>query len=99
MLAFHHTKPVWEFHLVVIPKRHIASLTRASAADQDDIAAILKVAQFLARTVEEERGDQAVVTNSAATRTPGTCACMSIQGSAAISPEPTAVVVAFDRSA
>lgn len=63
VIAFHHTKPLWEFHLVVIPKRHIASLTRASAADQDDIQATMKVAQSLARAVEEQRGDEAVVTN------------------------------------
>lgn len=30
VLAFHHTKPLWEVHIVVVPKRHIASLTRAS---------------------------------------------------------------------
>lgn len=63
VIAFHHTKPVWEFHLVVIPKRHIASLTRASSTDQDDIQAIMQVAQALARAVEEERGSEAVVTN------------------------------------
>ncbi|HXH78488.1 HIT domain-containing protein [Nocardioides sp.] len=63
VLAFHHTKPKWEFHLVVIPKRHIASLTRASAIDQDDVAAVLKVAQSLARGVEEELGAQPVMSN------------------------------------
>lgn len=63
VLAFHHTKPKWEFHLVVIPKRHIASLTRASALDQDDIAAVLKVAQSLARGVEEELGAEPVMSS------------------------------------
>ena len=63
VIAFHHTKPRWELHLVVIPKRHIASLTRASATDQADIRAILEVAQSLALGVEEERGAEAVVTN------------------------------------
>ncbi len=63
VIAFHHTKPLWELHLVVIPKRHIASLTRADAADEDDVQAMMKVAQSLARAVEEERGSEAVVTN------------------------------------
>lgn len=63
VLAFHHTKPKWELHLVVIPKRHIASLTRASALDEDDVAAVLRVAQTLARGVEEERGAQPVMSN------------------------------------
>ena len=63
VIAFHHTKPRWELHLVVIPKRHIASLTRASADDQEDVRAILEVAQTLAHGVEQERGAEAVVTN------------------------------------
>jgi histidine triad (HIT) family protein len=63
VLAFHHTRPAWEVHVVVVPKRHIASLTRASAADGDDISALLKVVQSVARDVEEERGAAAVLTN------------------------------------
>lgn len=63
VLAFHHTRPLWEVHLVVVPKRHIASLTRASAADEDDIGALLKVVQIVARNVEEERGAATVLTN------------------------------------
>ena len=27
VLAFHHTKPYWEHHVVIIPKTHIDSLT------------------------------------------------------------------------
>ena len=63
VLAFHHTRPLWEVHLVVVPKRHIASLTRASVADGDDISALLKVVQSVARDVEQERGAAAVLTN------------------------------------
>jgi histidine triad (HIT) family protein len=63
VLAFHHTRPHWEVHLVVVPKRHIASLTRASIADGDDIGALLKVVQSVAREVEEEQGAAAVLTN------------------------------------
>ena len=63
VLAFHHTKPFWQVHIVVVPKRHIASLTRASADDQDDIGALLKVVQSVARAVEAEQGAAAVLTN------------------------------------
>ena len=63
VLAFHHTKPFWEVHLVVIPKRHIASLTRASPSDEDDIRALLTVVQSEARDVEEKHGAAAVLTN------------------------------------
>jgi histidine triad (HIT) family protein len=30
ILAYHHTKPFWEKHVVVIPKRHIESLVTIS---------------------------------------------------------------------
>ncbi len=26
VLAYHHTRPYWPVHVVVIPKRHVASL-------------------------------------------------------------------------
>ena len=63
VLAFHHTKPFWPVHVVVVPKRHIASLTRASATDEADISALLKVVQSVARDVEAEEGAAAVLTN------------------------------------
>jgi histidine triad (HIT) family protein len=63
VLAFHHTKPHWQVHVVVIPKRHIASLTRASVTDEEDISALLKVVQSVARDVEVEEGAAAVLTN------------------------------------
>ncbi len=27
VLAFHHTRPFWPVHIVVVPKRHVPSLT------------------------------------------------------------------------
>ena len=30
VLAFHHTRPFWQTHIVVVPKRHISSLTTVS---------------------------------------------------------------------
>lgn len=29
VLAYHHTRPYWDVHIVVVPKRHIDSLTTA----------------------------------------------------------------------
>jgi histidine triad (HIT) family protein len=63
VLAFHHTKPFWQVHLVVVPRRHIASLTHASQSDEADIRALLMVVQSVARRVEEEYGAAAVLTN------------------------------------
>lgn len=63
VLAFHHTRPFWRVHLVVVPKRHIASLSTVTAADEPDVRAVLEVVQRIARRVEQEEGEAAVLTN------------------------------------
>ncbi len=63
VLAYHHTRPFWEVHLVVVPKKHIASFTTATSADSDDLRALLTVVQDVARTVEERHGAACVMTN------------------------------------
>ena len=63
VLAFHHTNPFWPTHVVVVPKRHIASLTSVSAEDEADVRAVLRVVQQVARQVEREQGAAAVLTN------------------------------------
>lgn len=63
VLAFHHTKPHWETHVVVVPKRHIASLTSATAADAPALRELFGVVQKIARQVEEREGAAAVLTN------------------------------------
>jgi histidine triad (HIT) family protein len=63
VLAYHHTRPFWQVHLVAVPKRHVASFTTAGPADEDDLRALLAVVQRLARQVEVEHGAAAVLTN------------------------------------
>lgn len=63
VLAYHHTRPFWQVHLVAVPKRHIASLTTVGPADEVDVRALLAVVQRLAREVEEQHGAAAVLTN------------------------------------
>lgn len=63
VLAFHHTRPFWQVHLVVVPRRHIASFTTAEAGDEEDVRALLGVVQQVAREVEQEHGAAAVLTN------------------------------------
>jgi len=63
VLAYHHTRPFWEVHVVAVPKRHIASLTTVGAEDEPDVRALLGVVQRIARDVEEEHGEAAVLTN------------------------------------
>ncbi|MGP5006247.1 HIT family protein [Brachybacterium tyrofermentans] len=63
VLAFHHTRPFWDVHIVVVPTRHIASLTTAGPKDEADLRALLSVVQQIARDVEQEHGAAAVLTN------------------------------------
>jgi histidine triad (HIT) family protein len=63
VLAYHHTRPFWRVHLVAVPKRHIASLTTVGPEDEADVRALLSVVQRIARQVEEEHGEAAVLTN------------------------------------
>ena len=62
-LAFHHTRPFWSTHIVVVPKRHIASLTTVNAEDEPDIRALLAVVQRVARELETAEGAAGVSTN------------------------------------
>jgi len=63
VLAFHHTRPFWAVHIVVVPKRHIASLTTVSDEDETDVRELFGVVQAVARNVELEHGAAAVLTN------------------------------------
>jgi histidine triad (HIT) family protein len=63
VLAYHHTRPFWQVHIVVVPKRHIASFTTVDAGDEPDVRALLAVVQRVAKQIEDEHGAAAVLTN------------------------------------
>lgn len=63
VLAFHHTRPFWTTHIVVVPKRHIPSFTDIGADDTTDLIRLLGVVQQVARAVEQRHGAAAVLTN------------------------------------
>jgi histidine triad (HIT) family protein len=63
VLAYRHTKPFWRTHLVIVPKRHIASFTTISSGDAVTVTALFAVVQRIARDVEEREGAAAVLTN------------------------------------
>lgn len=62
-LAFHHTRPYWPVHLVVIPKLHIPSLTDLGTASDTALGDLLAVVRRVARGVEEQHGACRVLTN------------------------------------
>lgn len=63
VLAFHHTRPFWETHVVVTTKEHLASLTTLDAEDEPTVRELLAVVQSIARDVEESTGAAGVQTN------------------------------------
>lgn len=63
VLAFHHTRPFWPVHIVVIPKQHVPSLTDLGEASFETLAAVMAVVREVAATVEDEHGACRVLTN------------------------------------
>ncbi len=43
VLAFHHTKPFWPVHIVVVPKAHVPSLTNLGDFDESILHDLLAV--------------------------------------------------------
>jgi histidine triad (HIT) family protein len=62
VLAYHHTRPFWPVHIVVIPKRHIDSLLALETTDPL-LAELVSVIQQVATQVVAERGACRVLTN------------------------------------
>lgn len=63
VLAYYHTRPAYEVHAVVIPKKHISSLIAISDKDNDLLLELLSVVKQVASRVVSERGACRVITN------------------------------------
>lgn len=63
VLAFHHGRPSWPVHIVVVPKKHISSFTTLSAKDTPILLEIVEVLKTLAAKVEKEHGAARILTN------------------------------------
>jgi histidine triad (HIT) family protein len=60
VLAYNHTRPFWETHIVVVPKAHVDSLL---TVENDLLIELLDVAKKIAAQVLEEKGAARVLTN------------------------------------
>jgi histidine triad (HIT) family protein len=60
VLAYHHTRPFWETHIVVVPKTHVDSLL---TVDNDLLIELLEVVKKVAAKVLAEKGAARVLTN------------------------------------
>lgn len=63
VLAFRHTQPFWETHIVVIPKKHIVSLTSVLPEDKVVIRDLMDVAADICAEVETSHGGCRLSTN------------------------------------
>lgn len=63
VLAYHHTRPFWPVHIVVIPKRHVPSLVDLGDADAALLPELLAVVRDVAAEVLAAHGAARVLTN------------------------------------
>jgi histidine triad (HIT) family protein len=63
VLAYRHTRPFWETHIVVIPKQHISSLLTLEKSDEPLLLEIFEVIRTVTAKVTEEKGAARVLTN------------------------------------
>ena len=63
VLAYHHTRPFWPVHIVVIPKIHVPSLTNLGDCDETILHDLMSVVREIAAKVEREHGKARVLTN------------------------------------
>lgn len=63
VLAFHHTRPFWPVHIVVIPKRHISSLLTLESGDNELLIELFDTIKQIANKVVAEHGAARILTN------------------------------------
>lgn len=63
VLAFHHTRPYYPIHVVVIPKRHIGSLINLDEDENNLLLELMAVVREVAAQIVAEHGACRVITN------------------------------------
>lgn len=63
VLAYRHTRPSWETHVVVIPKRHISSLLTLEESDESLFLELFSVIRQVAEVIVANSGAARVLTN------------------------------------
>jgi histidine triad (HIT) family protein len=63
VLAFHHSRPFWPVHIVVVPKRPVPSLIDLGDASEGVLHAVLSVVRQVAAQIVREHGACRVLTN------------------------------------
>jgi len=68
VMAFHHTQPYWEQHIVIIPKQHIDSLSEYPNDPQLNID-FFEAIKFVTKMLEEKFGGCRICSNVGAYQT------------------------------
>nr|WP_154892326.1 HIT domain-containing protein [Paenibacillus xylanexedens] len=64
VLAYHHTRPFYEHHIVVIPKMHIQSFISEEETNNEElILEIMQVIKKIAAGMVERTGASKIITN------------------------------------
>lgn len=63
VLAFHHTKPQWPVHIVVVPRRHIPDLVSLAGDTSGILEKLMGVVQVIADKVRRQHGAARIITN------------------------------------
>lgn len=63
ILAFHHTKPSYEFHVVIIPKEHIESLLDLGEEKKYLVYEIIDIAKSIASSLDLDGKGARLITN------------------------------------
>ena len=63
VLAYHHTRPSYQSHIVVIPKKHVSSLIALDDEDGGLLLELLDVTKAVAKQTVAEYGACRIVTN------------------------------------
>lgn len=63
VFAFHHTNPIWEHHVVLLPKKHVESLVTLEEADNEILLELMRTAKKIAGEIMATCGGARVYTN------------------------------------
>jgi histidine triad (HIT) family protein len=63
VFAFHHSNPLWEHHIVLLPKKHVESLLALGEEDNELLLELMRTAKLIAEDLMARFGAARVYTN------------------------------------
>ncbi len=63
LIAFHHPKPSYPLHILIVPKRKISSMMHLQAADADFLVDLMQTVQSLVKDLHLNDTGYSLITN------------------------------------